>query len=380
MALRSETPGYAVLEDRREAAAADPVSEVRILWSTNHIPQRSFAIALARDVCMKKSSYVSSLRPLLWEALNDADSEVRHIAAVALRQSSVRADGERLLPLLSDADPFVRGTALEFLRLMGDASFTRAVTPSLYDPDPAVVMQAIGWLSKWHGVDFGARGNQSAADNSAAFDRCRKWVELHIDEFPVAPALSSVTRPCPVRAPSISSPTLDGRRFESSTMDGRTVVLHFWHTHLRKTQVQLGDLAELERRFAGRAMVVNVPVDIAPIEHEHKHTHGESDDHGHEEEKHAEVEFDDEVQVPAHSYAEARKDVEDFCREKRVTGIVLLDTAGTTAIAFGANDLPSTVIIGGDGFVSRRFSGARSKTALEAMIEEAMGKGGGVGK
>ena len=135
-------------------------------------------------------------------------------------------------------------------------------------------------------------------------------------------------------------------------------------------------MTELERRFADRVVLVNVPVDLVPIEHEYKHEHN---GHDHAEAGHHGDEVDDEALLTPRLPDEARHDVEVFCRTKEIKGTVLLDT-GKMAVAYGANDLPTTVMIDKDGYVVRRFSGVRPRAALEAMLGEAMGKGSGVGK
>ena len=50
---------------------------------------------------------------------------------------------------------------------------------------------------------------------------------------------------------------------------------------------------------------------------------------------------------------------------------MLLDSKGAVGLRFGAENLPTYVLIDAQGTVRRRFVGDRNKQVLDAMIDEA---------
>ena len=328
---------------------------------------------MARGVCVRDRAMAARLRPFLLKAMNDADSGTRRFASRALSMASAGKDIGSVALLLSDADPFVRAFALEQLRLNGDASFTRMVAPLVDDADATVALAAVSCLAKTHRLDFGARGNRSAAENLAAFEACREWIKLHGSEFPPLPALPEPSTPEPVLAPTLSAETIEGRRFDLRSLRGKVAIVHFWHSRLKGAKEQLLALAEIERLSEGRVALVSVPVDAAPAEHAHKHedsSRSECSHSGHHRDDEEQVESEE--MLHGHSPVEARKDIEEFCRKNSVAGVILVDNGGLS-VAYAVNDLPTTVMIDQDGYVRRRLVDARPMVALEAMLKE-MGK------
>jgi len=219
-----------------------------------------------------------------------------------------------------------------------------------------------------YGRDFGARGNVPMADNHTAFETWRQWARQHDGSFPPAPIVPTLIRPPPIPAPAGVLSTLAGRRFDLRELRGQTVILHFWHTQLARTQIQIAALRELEQQNPGRLTVVNIPVDATPTEHLCEH---DSSTEPHEHASNGDEPVDVEELLPSRSAAATRLAVVTFCREHKLNGTVVLDS-GALSAACVANDLPTTVMIAPDGMVARRFSGVRSSRSLDAMFQESL--------
>jgi thiol-disulfide isomerase/thioredoxin len=376
--LANEAPAPELLEEYLRNAR-DPGAAILAAWNSERIVQRHFAArALAsRSVIPDLSSELESV--LLTGAL-DADLNVREAALSGLRARQHPELTVLAAAQLDDPDPHLRLLGIEYMRSAPAERGLPLVAKVLDDEDPRVAGQAIKRMEEWAGEDFGMRlvdtvevtdpatglkgfRDEGLARTKAAAERARAWWRQHEADYPARPtAVPPAVRAEVQRIPAgdFRLPKLEGGRARLSDFRGKAVIINFWATWCTACLAEIPELVELQSRHRDRVAILGVSLDGAS----HVHAHGSADvatDHG------------------GHGHAggseATRAQVSRMAKKLGINYTVLLDERNVVGARFNGGELPTTVIVDGEGNVRRRFVGARSLVVFEAMLREVMGPG-----
>lgn len=136
------------------------------------------------------------------------------------------------------------------------------------------------------------------------------------------------------RAPNVELTDLDGQSIHISEMRGQVLMVTFWATDCRTCLLEIPDLEALQHEFGDRGLTI--------------------------------------VAVAA-AYDMPRR-VLELARARRLNYRVALDTRGTAAGAFGGIDaVPTTVLIGTDGRIRRRWQGILDRATLHDELLKLLG-------
>jgi len=386
LVLRAEAPAQSLVDS---LAMRDGNSSALLnrLWSTEKIPHRLAVL----DYLQSHRASGNALRmeevAILKNAARSGDLDAKDKAFALLmtrRHPELRG---LALEQLQDVDPAVRTLGLQQLARAGDRQLVPLVVPFLSDSDPRVVAAAGYALGKWTSNDFGFRLSlalpdfkreaTSNADTSAlsqAVARWNDWWKEHDEtehrrngETPMvagSPSLRLADSQWRLPTPDFSLQDLAGNQVRLSSFRGKTVLLSFWATTATNGFSFLSDLAEVQRRNAGRFVILGISLDGTPLAN--TEGCGDEDEHsGHAEHSHGGTHA-------AHVHAgHIRSQVEQFVQQHGITYPVLIDETADLGHRFSALELPTNVIIDRDGNVRRRFVGLRSSAVVEAMLVEA---------
>jgi cytochrome c biogenesis protein CcmG/thiol:disulfide interchange protein DsbE len=136
-------------------------------------------------------------------------------------------------------------------------------------------------------------------------------------------------------APEFNAPTLAGGEVSSSGLEDRVVVVNFWASWCGPCRKEAPDLEATWRAYEGRR-VQFLGVNFRDDEH-------------------AARAFEDEFGL---TYPSA------------------VDPSGSLAHKFGVLALPSTFVIGADGWIEYHFTGVVTEGLLRGALEDVLGKGG----
>ena len=354
------------------ANASDPGRVIGQLWDTGRVVHRELAVRQLARFSRLGEDLPTGLERVLTAAAGDADLSVRETAFGLM----IARRDPRLVELathqLADVDPEVRLLALDGLRRAPFGEGMPAILPRLADSDPRVVARAVKLAEGWSGEDFGVKladtvptvddrtgrttfhdeGLRKARDGA---ERVRAWWNSQSpgglagrveSEGPERPGSERIV------VDDFALPGLDGRTTRFADLRGRVVIVNFWTTWCPSCRAEMPALNELQKRWGERLAVLGVSLDLVPDEH--GHVGGEE----------------------AHGGPEVRREqiVERVARAVEKLGLgyrVLLDERGAVSRRFSGGELPTTLVIGPDGTLWRRFVGPRSREVFDAMIGEA---------
>lgn len=136
-------------------------------------------------------------------------------------------------------------------------------------------------------------------------------------------------------APDFQLKNLQGSLVRLSTLRGQPVVLHFWATWCPHCLSEMPLLESASRDLSARG-----------------------------------------AQVLAINLGEPRKKVQRYARDHGLNFIILLDTRGKAAQAFGVVGLPATVVIDREGRVAGQIDmGSLDLGSLEKLLSQKAGEG-----
>lgn len=344
--------------------AADPLAELRRLWTTGKVPHRFEVVRLLKELADKEPAWQQRAEPLLREATLDPDLAVREQAFGALSRMAPPDFVTLARRQLLDADPHARLLGLNQLRRLPARQAIAAVFPLLDDADLQVVSAAAGALRHWTGQDFGIRApghftsggdaaGKEAAKRREGVLRWKAWHAANPDQVPPLAGLATSRAPQPLPGPPVefNLSDVEGRPVSVAQFRGKVVLLNFWTTWCPSCVQEIPDLVALQRKRPDDLAVVGISLDGAPDGHDH--SHGEDDGHEH-----------------GADPAKVRAKLQRFAREKGLTYLLLHDAQGEVGARFLGHELPTNVLLDPQGRVRRRFLGTRSVAAFEAMLDE----------
>ena len=358
--------------------AADPVHAILTAWSSGHVVPRTVALQELNSMLPKMRPIPESVRALLTEASMDADNGIRELSLGMMQQISHPQYAGALATQLENVDPEIRLMALRRLRELPLESGMPLAIQHLNDSDPRIIGTALNLLGRWTHQDFGVRlaDTVSVGEDArgipefrpathemaaAGAERARQWLASHTNQFQfqTTEALAITGgRISGVHVEDFKLQTIDGKSVRLSDFRGKRVLVNFWTTWCSACVGEIPTLTELQRRHAENLVVLGISLDGVPDEHGHiggheAHTSGE--DHDHE-------------QSP--SLKELRQQVAKFAERRGMKYRVLLDPENSVGGRFNGGELPTTLLIDGEGILRRRFVGGRHLDVFEAMIGE----------
>ena len=367
LVLRSEKPTPNTVIDLA-AKLRNPAPFLERLWRTDRIPHRLLAMSFIKQHVQADPALFAQVESLVLAAVSDPDLEVRTLALETLEAKQ----DPRLLPLakaqLRDADSHGRILGLTVLRKQGSANLVPVVIPLLGDPDPAVIVAAANTLRYWTGQDFGIRTAQVIRASNEVFgktdlagahgltigvQRWKEWWESHRADYadqPSEPPKPAALHRLPTKDRVFED--LTGKPVKLSDFKGKVVLLNFWDSETLPNMNDMSALSELQQRHPDRVIVLGVCLETSLCERSCAFEHPGAAHH--------------EVNLP-----ELRKLLLATAKDKGINYRILIDPSGAVGRAFDDNELANNVLLDMDGFICRRFVGARPAPVLEAMVEEA---------
>jgi len=382
--LANDAPTPEVVSDMIEQAA-DPRAALLTAWNSGKIVHREVAIRSFSRVQPAEQPLSPELDSLLLSAALDPDMNVRESALGILRERNHPALAALAAEQLRDFDQQVRVLGLNALKFVSPAIGVPTVIPLLDDPDPFIVTMSLKLLENWSGQKFGVKLSETGSFENektglkeyregshekakAGAERAKAWWAEHQSEFPsvrleVPAAAYSARQPVP--AGDFQLRTLDGKKISLTDLRGKVVLVNFWTTWCSACVSEMPELIALQKKHGDNLVIIGVSLDYVPDSHGHIGGHAAV-----EEQKNGDAEQDDHEATVA-----ALKRVRDkVARTVKARGInypILLDEKNEVGGRFNGGELPTTVIVDAQGHVRRRFIGARSLPAFEAMIAEA---------
>ncbi len=371
--LHSESPSEQSFQDAAERVRDLPTYLTQ-LWETGRFPQRLFAMGFLNRNAVAKPDVFRAMAPVVLQAANDVDLEVRRLAFECLKV--VKHPDLRTLALqqLSDKDPGARLMGVQVLRGLATTNDVAIAMQLLSDPEPRVVVAAAQLLHTVIGKDFELKSSMAqpqftfiatspppAPDLpsiSRGVERWQAWWREHQAEYPVDSGKA---------APNCCSPRLAMRDFQLkdaaghsiqiSSYKGKIVLLAFWSPDMPES-LDVTTLKALQSQDWDCLDVISICIPPAPScadEHELGHT----DCH-----EHAHYQANDAASSPE----QMRAVVEAKVRSANFP--VLSDPPGALGLRFSVEDRPTYVLVDSAGAIRRRFGGIRSESALQAMVDE----------
>jgi thiol-disulfide isomerase/thioredoxin len=398
--LANEAPQASVLE---EMIADDPSPAAAIVaaWNTDRIVHREVAIQQITRRIPRDQPLPPALERILLSGALDPDQNVREAAFSGLRARAHPALPALAIHQLADPDPEIRRLGLEQLRHRAESSAVPAILPLLDDPQLDIAALALHTLGRLSGQSFGIRlADAVPVDNpetglrefppeslekvQAAASVAKAWFRQNPTSTPAhPPALPDTATTARRRIPAgdFELTTLDGSRFRLSQARGKVVLINFWTTWCTACIGEIPALIELRKRHGPELVLLGISLDA--LEDSHGHVGGHEASAGNpahadeDPEEHAgHAHGPDAVPTGGHAAApsldQIRRTVETTVKRRDINYPVLIDARNDVGGRFNGGELPTTVIIDREGFVRRRFVGARSVAVFESMIREAM--------
>jgi thiol-disulfide isomerase/thioredoxin len=381
--------------------AADPNQAILAAWNTGKIVHRQIVIRELASRSPKGPPLPPELENILLAGALDPDLNVREAALGSLRFRRHPLSTTLAAAQLHDVDPQVRLLGLSHLKPAPADQALPLVAAIVQDPDLRVAGTAIKLIENWAHEDFDVKLSDTVAVKNletgvkdfrpeavakvqAAVERASAWWSQHRSDYAevqhrLPPTLRDALIPLPAGEFNLS--TLEGRKIRLSDFRGKVVLVNFWTTWCTACLIEIPALIELQERHGDRLAILGISLDYVPDTHGHIGGHGspdlESKDHDHEELAGHDHDHD-------HDHAEAREPTLNEIRAKvartakrmRINYPVLLDENNVVGGRFRGGELPTTLIIDGDGNIRRRFLGARTLNVFEAMVSEVAGAAG----
>ena len=360
--------------------AADPRAALLMAWNSGKIVHREVAIHEFQLVFPDNLPLPPKFQSLLVSAAQDPDVNVRELALGVLKARKDPYFMALAAAQLRDADPQTRLLGVTSLKQATASVGVPLAAGLLDDADLRVVGMSSKLLENWSGENFGIRladtipgenketGLQEfPADGLAktrlAAEKAKAWWKQHQVEYPPVhldvPAEASTDQQR-VPADDFQLRTLDGKKVQLSDFRGKVVLINFWTTWCTACMSEIPELIALQSAHADNLVIVGVSLDSVPDEG------GDVGGDG------AGQKLD-----PKNTQANAEllKKIHDkVVRTVKLRGInypILLDEHNQVGGRFNGGELPTTVIVDAQGYVRRRFVGARSLAVFEAMVAEA---------
>lgn len=389
--IRERLVQWAVMSNRAPSAgavsrmiqnASDPRQALFTAWEGGGVVHRQVAIRHLPRLFPVDDVLPPEAEATLVSAAYDADVSVREVALSVLAERDHALLPSIAVGQLEDVDPEVRLLGLRYLKLAPSRVGVPLGVELFDDPDLRVVNHALRLIERWSGEDFGVALSDTVkvvdpvsglavyqeagvANVRAALVQARGWWQLHEADFPPVD-LASV----PVgQKPRLVSPgdfalrDLEGQTVRLSDFRGRTVLINFWTTWCTACVAEIPALIALQEKHIDELVVLGVSLDFVPDSHGHLGGHAAVEDQGHSDGHH-----DDEESARA-ARTRVRRKVERIADLRGVNYPILLDEHNEVGGLFNGGELPTTVIIDGQGVMRRRFIGARAVEVFEAMVQ-----------
>lgn len=210
----------------------------------------------------------------LEHAFADSASTVRQRAMEALPHVDQERGLRLLLAGMHDEDTWIREAAIGQLGLYvrnRPAEAHRAIPTliaALDDPGDVLPISAMNLLHKVTGQPWTVKTATPRAQRQAAIQHWKDWWE---QERPRAALPAEFLNVSPIRptrtdpAPDFHLTDIDGRSLSLQEQRGKVTLLNFWGTWCPPCQLELPDLARLDRSYRSRGLDI---VGIALSEHE----------------------------------------------------------------------------------------------------------------
>lgn len=382
--LSNDAPTPEVVSDMIEQAA-DPSAALLAAWNSGKIVHREVSIRSLRRVFPGNHPLPPKFDSILLSAALDPDVNVRESAFSVLRERKHPALPALAAEQLKDPDQQVRLLGLDYLRRTSPGIGVPIVVALLADPNIAVLGMSLKLLENWSGQKFGAKLADTAqvenkttglqefrpegiAKTKTAAENAKAWWAEHQREFPSVtlevPADAYAGR-SPVPAADFQLRTLEGRLVRLSDFRGKVVLMNFWTTWCSACVGEMPALVALQKKHGDKLVILGVSLDYVPDSHGHIGGHAAV-----EEQKHSEGDHDDH-EATAAALKRARAKVARTAKARNINYPVLLDERNEVGGRYNGGELPTTVIVDAQGYVRRRFIGARNMAIFEAMIAEA---------
>ena len=359
--------------------SADHEAAIRRAWDTGKIVHREVAIRRLSRLIPADAPLPAQFESWVLAATLDPDASVRETALAIVHGHNSPALAAMCMAQLKDCDPQVRLLGLDHLNGVSPFTGIPIIVPLLDDSDPLIVVRGLKLLERWTGQKFGVmlaetapvenemtglkefpEGSQPKAKAGAT--RAKAWWASHQSEFgPVefeAPAAVFDVPPSLLPAGDFHLSGLDGRQIRLSDFRGRVVLLNFWTTWCPACLSEMPELIALQKRYGERIAIIGVSLDNVPDEDGHLGGHeGAEPSSGHDGDH--------------PSLSTVREKVARTVKARGINYTVLLDRNNSVGSRFNGGELPTTIIVDAQGYVRRRFIGARSLPVFEAMIVEA---------
>ena len=361
--LANDVPTDEAVQGMIDSAPA-PSAALLASWNTGKITHRLLAMQKLPSAVGHGQPLPAALRRMLLAAALDPDLDVRELALGALDDRNDPAGAALGAAQLNDLDPQVRLLGLMHLKKLRAEEGVPWVAPMLHDTNPQILAFAMKLLEDWSGEKFGVKladavpsedantgltvfDDASYSKTRVAADRAEKWWGEHKGSFHPArweiPA-EAMAELKPIYASDFTLQTLDGKSVRLSDLRGRVVLLNFWATWCTACVSELPELVALQKNHHDQLTILGVSMDFVPNEDNRE----------------------------ALSSPDAiRKKVARTIEQRGINYPVLLDEKNAVGGRFNGGELPTTVILDGEGRIRRRFIGTRSSEVFEAMIAEA---------
>lgn len=382
--LANDVPNSDAVSEMIEKAA-EPRAALLAAWNSGKIVHREVAMASVARVFPNEVGLPPEIEAMVVAGALDPDANVRESALSLLRARNHPALVGLALDQTDDPDQRVRLLGLNQLRWSPPDHAIHRVAALLDDPDLSVVGLCLKLLERWSGQKFGSRladtievENQTTglrefqaegtAKTRAAAAAAKAWWSAHASSFPKPvgnPTGSGPASLSKVIAPDFELKTLDGRTVRLSQLRGKVVLINFWTTWCTACVGEMPALVALQQRFGDQVAILGVSLDYVPDSHGHIGGHAEV-----EAMENSEGHHDDHEETVA-ALKRVREKVVRVAKKRGLNYPVLLDEQNDVGGRYNGGELPTTVLVDAEGYVRRRFVGARSLPVFEAMITEA---------
>jgi peroxiredoxin len=348
-----------------------PITISQQIWRQGKLVPRIKLLQYLRRHAIDASTLWPGIRPLVLEAVRSGDIDVEQSALGLLEDHNDPAAPLAALQMIHDPDPEVRRSAIFFMSRSGDRRFLRNLMPLLQDPDHSIQGCAQGALSMLAGEDFGDAFDIDNGLSPSNVARWNQWWVQHRAEY--APLPESDSPPVSAAAwaalPEFSLPDLDGDSVRLADFRGKPVVLSFWAKDESNSVRQVPQWIEFQHRHPE---IVLLAVSLDALAEHHDHSHGLPEDRATAHEMHDHETMHEHTAAKAEEGEDGKPDedvavqIRRFATRNNINYRILIDRTGSTAEAFGGEDIPVCLWIDAEGQLRRR---TRVTTGGSATLE-----------